>query len=110
MGLSWGRSNGELYKVENEETLEEGGSYGKKSKKMEADHEDDEDEDEDDMKEGSHDDEDEEDGFTQEDINKAAFELREFACASAGCDMDSVVNAMFEIIALGKEGLEPTKE
>lgn len=46
--------------VENEETLEEGGSYGKKSKKMEADHEDDEDEDEDDVKEEK-DDEDEED-------------------------------------------------
>ena len=48
--------------VENEETLEEGGSYGKKSKKMEADHEDDEDEDEDDVKEENDDeDEDEED-------------------------------------------------
>tara|TARA_A100001011_G_C14313999_1_gene847033 strand:+ start:3716 stop:4897 length:1182 start_codon:yes stop_codon:yes gene_type:complete len=48
--------------VENEETLEEGGSYGKKSKKMEADHEDDEDEDEDDVKEeNDDDDEDEED-------------------------------------------------
>ena len=46
--------------VENEENLEEGGNYGKKSKKMEADHEDDEDEDEDEVKEEDEKDDDEE--------------------------------------------------